>query len=293
MTPPFPQELWDPVIDEMRSNVANLRACSLVRRTWQSRSQRHLFNSLALFNAASVAAFREIIERSSAIATYVRHLLIQDSDYPTQKWAVGSPSEMRSILLKLVNVQSLDLDYLDVKAIFQAGIGPETFPLLKKLHMRGLRCAEPATLASILLLMPRLEKVSLNRLRFSSPERLWNPDIPATERKPFQLRSLHLNFLTLDPPRSTEGNHALGMQLGRLFAKVDRVAAFIYCSSDIATIGGLVASLGSSLCHLGLHAVWEADRDYDSLNGELKPQNPLLQAANDHVLSYRGDLRQS
>ena len=267
MSPSFPQELWDCIIDEMHSDAAALGACSLVCSMWQSRSQRHLFDSVVLFNTASVDAFKEIIERSSAIATYVHHLRISDSKRSAFRWAERRPSHLREILLKLINVQSLNLDHLNLEAIFHSGIAPDTLPILKSLHIQGLVCAEPATLASILLLMPRVEELLLTRLQFGSLERLWHPDIPAAERNFSRLRTLHLNFVTVDPPQ-TIGCSTLGRQLGLLFTRLDCVATVIYSSNDVAVLGGLVTFLGSSLRHLGLRSLWTTDRNRSSLPGE-------------------------
>ncbi|KAJ3740520.1 hypothetical protein DFH05DRAFT_1529118 [Lentinula detonsa] len=83
----FPPEIYDKIIDEVSSSSSkdNLSACSLVDRSWISRSRAHMFRDINFTTASKkdlptsikhTVAFQQNVASNTDVALYARHLVL-------------------------------------------------------------------------------------------------------------------------------------------------------------------------------------------------------------------------
>ncbi|KAJ7868835.1 hypothetical protein B0H13DRAFT_2063810 [Mycena leptocephala] len=104
----LPQELIDAIIDHLSTDSPSLKACSLVRRLWLSRSRSHLFGTCNI-DPKNILAFRDLL-RSPHGCTFVRH--VHSIRAMRWDWSPNDPcfDEILADLLLLTGVRTLDLE---------------------------------------------------------------------------------------------------------------------------------------------------------------------------------------
>ncbi|KAF8177096.1 hypothetical protein K438DRAFT_1846005 [Mycena galopus ATCC 62051] len=136
------QDLIDTIIDQLRpipwtdpKDYATLTACSLVSRSFQGRSQRHLFHSLRL-KPEAVARLSDGLRESPHLASYIRALHLVDAGF----WNDSDRAPLAVLIPRLTNVTHLaiistfsDWKWKDIPADFRAAL----FDLLA---LPSLRC---------------------------------------------------------------------------------------------------------------------------------------------------------
>ncbi|KAF8177090.1 hypothetical protein K438DRAFT_2022364, partial [Mycena galopus ATCC 62051] len=143
------RDLIDTIIDQLRpipwtdpKDYVTLTACSLVSRSFQGRSQRHLFHSVRL-KPEAVARLSDGLRESPHLASYIRALHLDGVGF----WNDSVRAPLAVLIPRLTNLTHLaiistfsDWKWKDIPADFRAAL----FDLLA---LPSLRCfAEPSEL---------------------------------------------------------------------------------------------------------------------------------------------------
>lgn len=186
-----PQEIWDATIDELADDPDVLRETSLTCRSWHSRSRKHLFYTIHIFNDASRRRYETIVEASTKLAhicarrqdklfpltpavQYVRRLnlmLPNESVSENTIWRKNddraTPQRLLALLQPLPNLVELGMFECSgrLPRSYQFFVDAYQFPwntcysdVLGKLRKLELDCPKfvPATLRSIFTALPSL-----------------------------------------------------------------------------------------------------------------------------------------
>lgn len=93
MPTPFPQELTDTILNELRNDIPTLNSCPLVSRAFVPTSRAHLFSRVRLTPPTKAQGnapnrcqrFYQIIQSSPHIVSHVKHLELVEGHRPS-KW---------------------------------------------------------------------------------------------------------------------------------------------------------------------------------------------------------------
>ncbi|CAA7258477.1 unnamed protein product [Cyclocybe aegerita] len=121
MTPSFPQELKEQIVDTLWNDRATLKSCSLISRTFTPPCQRHLFSKIILqsprktdvrwpLEGGSSRNFERLLNVAPHIAEYVACLEIFNPFAGDKPWIVEE-STLVSCLLHLKHLKALVLNY--------------------------------------------------------------------------------------------------------------------------------------------------------------------------------------
>jgi len=204
----IPPELRDEVIDQLQTDRAALKACSLTCRAWLSRARYHLFRTVLIDPGHSGNAFRRLMQSSPNITTYIQELEVSGVPAICTWWntSIAWPTLHQTR-------RHRDESDVDETAWLQQTLPPTT-PLVK---LRSLRLsAVPISGGSLDALRPHVTHLTILSLdgcrapAFADLVRLFNT-FPCLET----LRLLAVQWLPGNSSPS-ETSHRSSMRLKRL-----------------------------------------------------------------------------
>ncbi|KAF7362894.1 hypothetical protein MVEN_00639700 [Mycena venus] len=148
------QELWDHIVDELHQSPQDLRACSLVCRSFVSRAQSHVFSYIRV--GGNVIRLAGLLTSSPHLIPYIRHLYFENcgAESIALLHSVFVGSHVETITLKNHTFYDMPFDH---------SLYEELYPL----------CGTPICSAS-----QRLDHIHFQSCRlFSMPEDLALPQV--------------------------------------------------------------------------------------------------------------------
>lgn len=256
MKPALPDELWDEIFDNLEGDTGTLRASSLTCHDWQRRAQRSLFRTVYVVNAGGglkpygeFSALTEAVQSSPALATYIQRLEVWQGPHPPHAW-MGKFS-LQELFAMCVNLRYLVLDYFHPEA-FRALMAVSPIPpFLEDLEIVSMEGAVITDISSVLLLAPKIHRLTLRDVCFWESAILWPLGHSLHHRRVLSIHTLCLVDVWLERDRIHDGSAKLGRSIGWLFPMVHTVVLDGFEDTlDYPLAGGITSCLGERLQYL-------------------------------------------
>lgn len=114
----LPQDICDAVIEHLYADTHALRACAATSRAWRHTSQRLLFASISLADAASANALLDLLDTSPYLAPFVRRLRIDAGQgYLDRAPPWVTPALSGALVEQLSELENLTVEQLSWKSV--------------------------------------------------------------------------------------------------------------------------------------------------------------------------------
>ncbi|GBE78237.1 hypothetical protein SCP_0111200 [Sparassis crispa] len=243
--PTVPPELSDYIVDFLHNDYPSLKACCLASRDWLATARYHLFESVTLHNPRLCEAFKQLMERSPTIGSFVQEINISRLIGPGTTTYTGAErhlleQSLSSIFVCLDHVKTLSVAMLDISATIQSGLVNR--PSVTELVLQY--CTLPAFQDFIQLFhcYPLLESLNLHGVTWKSKS--FRPLSRST--------SVHLRKLVVG--RDVDTTTLLEWMLAEsIHGSIESLSICCTSERDAVVVAPLLEILGPQLAHLDLH----------------------------------------
>ncbi|KZT02349.1 uncharacterized protein LAESUDRAFT_662093 [Laetiporus sulphureus 93-53] len=174
VSPKFPQELVDMIIDYLWDDRPALMACSLTCRPLSNASRTHLFGEVCLEHEAACTSFEQLVEQSPHFALHIRKLSIKcrhfchDLTYqPSSAWVAWIPA----LMAKLPRLEDLEFAFLDWSRLQFDAERTKMLSMhlarLRRLALSDIHFQHPSDVREILIAASNLQELLLFRIFFT------------------------------------------------------------------------------------------------------------------------------
>lgn len=277
----FAQELVDSVIDLLHNDKAALKSCSLVCRSWEGPAHYHLFTSVTVTIGRpeeewrSLPVFADLLDVSQTLCTNIRNLKVEydingDQDGQGLVPLIGSnylitPNDIARVLEKLLKLRSLSFKHLLLGTYSADRSHPSQQFRLEHLTIEDCHSPDwgilPEPMGQSLLDIMGLF-IEIDHLRLNRPAELIGGAVndstgEVRDRVPVYISSLSLLF-----PRQGVPPLVHTVAKGLSFSKLTSFTVSCTHEDDIAAVGEILKTTGSTLLHLDFNL---GQLDYDAL----------------------------
>lgn len=186
MSPEFPQEITDQVIDHLWDDTSSLKACALSCQAWLPSSRTHIFREIVVKEAIACARFEALLQASPAIARYIRKLVIDAHhfSYDTNSFRNGDSSwvgRIPSLWEKLPRVIDLEVTCLNWRTLQLGGVHVQALCTMlagvKRLVLSNVHFETSAEVHGILSAAQNLTELRFDRIYWN----YWSPSPSCNE----------------------------------------------------------------------------------------------------------------
>ncbi|KAJ7578414.1 hypothetical protein C8J56DRAFT_1059870 [Mycena floridula] len=168
MTPTFPQEIVDMIIDQLAVVDANpkfseLLVCSKICRSWAFSARRHIFKFVTLNGVANMEFFRLLVPKREAVSIHIRTISFNDAAW--KAWI----KEFAYKNLQLTALRTLQLRDVELGLLLRghacSELSTRPFTHLRRLELSAVVFSgEGIHPSSLMARFSQLEEVSLERV---------------------------------------------------------------------------------------------------------------------------------
>jgi len=170
MSRPLPPEILDRIVDQLHDDLATLKACCLVSKSWIQRAQKHLFTSLS-FNALTPALEFWKMSFPDPANSPAHHI---------QTLSICHPHLIRAVdtILTFCNVRRLDVFARGSKNPWISLLPLHgSFPILRSLYL-SFDSLPDSVILDFICSFPLLEDLTLDCVGYGNRVQRW--DAPPT-----------------------------------------------------------------------------------------------------------------